>query len=156
MIFLELTDGRIFGFPAERFRILSTASDEQLKEVKLELNGSALRWEAPGRGSHGGRRCRRTLSVAVSQASRVVHVGCGERLPVAPRTPACAGLPTSPGIDPNTADKGQAANRIDGNGTQLMRFVLLTASYELDFAHETLCLEFRKEHSTDPGAPRIL
>lgn len=45
-IYLELVDGRIFGFPADRFRILKSASDEQLKAVKLELNGYALRWEA--------------------------------------------------------------------------------------------------------------
>src|SRR5436190_1860745 len=45
MIFLELVDGRIIGFPADRFRILSTAADEQLQEVRLELNGYALRWE---------------------------------------------------------------------------------------------------------------
>ncbi len=45
MIFLELTDGRIFGFPADRFLILSQASDEQLKEVQLEVGGHALRWE---------------------------------------------------------------------------------------------------------------
>ena len=45
MIFLELTDGRVFGFPADRFRILSQASGEQLKEVRLEVGGHALRWE---------------------------------------------------------------------------------------------------------------
>jgi hypothetical protein len=45
IIYLELVDGRIFGFPADRFRILSTASDEELREVRLELNGHALRWE---------------------------------------------------------------------------------------------------------------
>jgi DUF971 family protein len=45
IIFLELTDGRIFGFPADRFRILSQASEEQLKEVQLEVGGYALRWE---------------------------------------------------------------------------------------------------------------
>lgn len=45
IIFLELTDGRIFGFPANRFRILSQASEEQLKEVQLEVGGYALRWE---------------------------------------------------------------------------------------------------------------
>jgi hypothetical protein len=44
-IFLELTDGRIFGFPADRFRLLSHASDADLKEVSLRLNGYALRWE---------------------------------------------------------------------------------------------------------------
>ncbi|HHT9113822.1 MAG TPA: DUF2442 domain-containing protein [Candidatus Wunengus sp. YC65] len=44
-IFIELTDGRIIGFPADRFRILKNATDEQLKEVKLRLNGYALRWE---------------------------------------------------------------------------------------------------------------
>ena len=46
MVFLELTDGRIVGFPANRFRRLRDATAEQLKEVTLELNGFALRWEA--------------------------------------------------------------------------------------------------------------
>ena len=44
-IFIELTDQRIIGFPADRFRILHKASDEQLKDVELCLNGYALRWE---------------------------------------------------------------------------------------------------------------
>lgn len=44
-IYIELTDGRLIGFPADRFRILSGASDEQLKEVDLRLDGYALRWE---------------------------------------------------------------------------------------------------------------
>ena len=44
-IYLELTDGRIIGFPADRFKILKTASREELKEVSLRLNGFALRWE---------------------------------------------------------------------------------------------------------------
>jgi antitoxin component HigA of HigAB toxin-antitoxin module len=44
-IFIELTDGRLIGFPANRFRILKNATDEQLKEVTLRLNGYALRWE---------------------------------------------------------------------------------------------------------------
>jgi hypothetical protein len=45
IIYLELVDGRIFGFPADRFKILRAATDEQLREVALELNGHALRWE---------------------------------------------------------------------------------------------------------------
>jgi Protein of unknown function (DUF2442) len=45
-IFIELTDGRIVGFPADRFRILKNATDEQLKEVTLRLDGYALRWES--------------------------------------------------------------------------------------------------------------
>lgn len=45
-IFIELTDGRILGFPANRFRILKNATDEQLKEVTLRLDGYALRWES--------------------------------------------------------------------------------------------------------------
>jgi hypothetical protein len=44
-IFVELTDGRIVGFPADRFRILKRATDEQLKAVSLRLDGFALRWE---------------------------------------------------------------------------------------------------------------
>ena len=45
VIYLELTDGRIFGFPADRFLTLSKASDEQLKDVKIEVGGYALGWE---------------------------------------------------------------------------------------------------------------
>ena len=45
MVFLELTDGRVIGFPANRFVRLRSASPEQLQEVTLELNGYALRWE---------------------------------------------------------------------------------------------------------------
>jgi hypothetical protein len=45
MVFLELTDGRIVGFPADRFRRLKDASAEQLGAVRLELDGFALRWE---------------------------------------------------------------------------------------------------------------
>jgi hypothetical protein len=44
-VFVELIDGRIIGFPADRFRRLSTASESELKEVRLEVNGYALRWE---------------------------------------------------------------------------------------------------------------
>ncbi len=45
-IYIELTDGRIVGFPADRFKLLSKATDGQLKEVKIRLNGFALRWES--------------------------------------------------------------------------------------------------------------
>ena len=45
MIFVELTDGRIVGFPAERFRLLAKATDTQLQEVQVRLQGHALRWE---------------------------------------------------------------------------------------------------------------
>ena len=44
-IYIELHDGRILGFPADRFHLLKAASVEQLAEVRLELNGYALRWE---------------------------------------------------------------------------------------------------------------
>jgi hypothetical protein len=45
MVYIELTDFRIIGFPADRFKILSKATDEELAEVKIRLNGYALRWE---------------------------------------------------------------------------------------------------------------
>jgi hypothetical protein len=45
IIFVELTDGRTISFPADRFKILSKATVDQLKEVTLRLNGQALRWE---------------------------------------------------------------------------------------------------------------
>jgi hypothetical protein len=45
MIFIELTDSRIIGFPADRFKRLKEANNDQLKKVKVRLNGFALRWE---------------------------------------------------------------------------------------------------------------
>jgi len=33
------------GFPADRFSRLAVATDEQLKDVTVEVNGFALRWE---------------------------------------------------------------------------------------------------------------
>lgn len=45
MIFIELSDARILAFPADRFKILKKASNEQLKNVTIRLNGYALRWE---------------------------------------------------------------------------------------------------------------
>ena len=45
MVFLELTDGRVIGFPADRFSRLRAASDEQLHGVTIEVDGFALRWE---------------------------------------------------------------------------------------------------------------
>jgi hypothetical protein len=45
-VFVELTDGRQIGFPAARFHRLAFATDAQLVEVTLCLQGSALRWEA--------------------------------------------------------------------------------------------------------------
>ena len=44
-IYIELTDGRTVSFPADRFKILSKAKDDDLKEVSIRLNGYALRWE---------------------------------------------------------------------------------------------------------------
>jgi hypothetical protein len=45
-ICLELTDGRIVSFPADRFQILSRATEAELADVEIELNSFALRWEA--------------------------------------------------------------------------------------------------------------
>ena len=44
-VFVELTDGRQLGFPADRFDRLSQASNDQLQKVTVRLNGYALRWE---------------------------------------------------------------------------------------------------------------
>lgn len=44
-VVIDLTDGRSISFPADRFKILASATDEQLKEVTVRLNGYALRWE---------------------------------------------------------------------------------------------------------------
>ena len=45
MVFVELTDGRQIGFPADRFRLLHNASNEQLAALTRRLSGAALRWE---------------------------------------------------------------------------------------------------------------
>ena len=45
IVFVELTDGRQIGFPAARFKLLRDASEEQLRQVALRANGTALRWE---------------------------------------------------------------------------------------------------------------
>jgi len=44
-IYVELHDGRIVGFPADRFRLLAAATEQQLARVQVEVNGYALRWE---------------------------------------------------------------------------------------------------------------
>ena len=45
VVYLKLSDSRIFGFPASRFLRLKEAPDELLSKVKVEVNGFALRWE---------------------------------------------------------------------------------------------------------------
>lgn len=45
MVLIELADGRQIGFPANRFRRLCDASNEQLAAVTLRRAGAALRWE---------------------------------------------------------------------------------------------------------------
>lgn len=45
IVFLELIDGRIIGFPSKRYIKLKDASDSELSQVKLRLNGEALRWD---------------------------------------------------------------------------------------------------------------
>jgi hypothetical protein len=42
---VELEDGREIAFPAERFRRLRDATDEQLRQVRIAARGRALRWE---------------------------------------------------------------------------------------------------------------
>jgi hypothetical protein len=46
MVYVELTDQRVVGFPAHRFRRLKDASAADLAEVRLEVGGTALRWES--------------------------------------------------------------------------------------------------------------
>ncbi|KAB2935466.1 MAG: DUF2442 domain-containing protein [Leptonema illini] len=45
MVHLELSDGRLLAFPADRFRLLKSATEEQLARISIRLNGAALRWE---------------------------------------------------------------------------------------------------------------
>lgn len=46
MVYVELTDQRIVGFPANRFLRLRDASELELATVRLEVGGTALRWES--------------------------------------------------------------------------------------------------------------
>jgi hypothetical protein len=46
MVYVELTDQRVVGFPAHRFHRLKKASEAELAEVRLEVSGTALRWES--------------------------------------------------------------------------------------------------------------
>ena len=43
---VELEDGREIAFPVDRFRRLRDATDDQLRELRIEARGRALRWEA--------------------------------------------------------------------------------------------------------------
>ncbi len=43
MVYLELSDERALGFPADRYKLLKTATDEQLHTVELRLDSRALR-----------------------------------------------------------------------------------------------------------------
>lgn len=43
---IELTDGRVLSFPANRFSRLAQATEAELSEVKVEVGGYALRWES--------------------------------------------------------------------------------------------------------------
>ncbi len=105
-IFLELTDGRIVGFPADRFRILSRATDAELGEVEVRLNGYALRWDkldeditvpgvVAGHFQLPAAAPRRPLAVAEPPGAYVtagggVHLGPdskGRRKSAAPKTP---------------------------------------------------------------------
>jgi hypothetical protein len=45
MVFFELHDERVVGFPAAGFKRLAAATDEQLAKVELRVNGKAMRWE---------------------------------------------------------------------------------------------------------------
>ena len=46
MVYVELTDQRVIGFPAHRFFRLKEASEAALAEVRLEVGGTALRLES--------------------------------------------------------------------------------------------------------------
>ncbi len=44
-IYLDLNDGQVFHFSADKFPLLADAPDKLLAKVKLEVGGRALRWE---------------------------------------------------------------------------------------------------------------
>ncbi len=44
-VWLEMTDQRIVSFPVTKYPRLATAASAELGEVKLRVQGRALRWE---------------------------------------------------------------------------------------------------------------
>ena len=44
-VWVELDDGRVVGFPADKYRRLRDAGDDMLAKVRIEARGRALRWE---------------------------------------------------------------------------------------------------------------
>ncbi len=44
-LWVELEDGRVIGFPADKFRRLRDADEASLAKVRIEARGRALRWE---------------------------------------------------------------------------------------------------------------
>ena len=45
MVYMQLTDVRVIGFPSSRFKLLKDASEDQLAKVAIRLNGYALHWD---------------------------------------------------------------------------------------------------------------
>jgi len=60
-VYVELHDGRVIGFPADRFRRLSQATDEQLTKVQLDVNGYALALGGAGRRHYHSGYCGRPI-----------------------------------------------------------------------------------------------
>ena len=106
MVYLELVDGRIVGFPADRFRLLSRASDEQPQAVRLELNGYALRWEELDADLTVSGVVAGRLFIHSSPLSRVVHDRClfppspSHRRPPYPKSPSRAPAGSHPAQAP--------------------------------------------------------
>ena len=44
LVFVELTDGRQIAFPADRFRILREATDDELTNAALRRSAARQRW----------------------------------------------------------------------------------------------------------------
>ena len=44
-ICIELSDQRLLSFPADKYPLLANASRDELAQVRLRLQGRALRWE---------------------------------------------------------------------------------------------------------------
>ena len=44
-VWVELADGRLVGFPADKYRRLRDAEDAALTKVRVEARGRALRWD---------------------------------------------------------------------------------------------------------------
>ncbi len=75
MVFVDLADGRIIGFPADRFRLLRAASDQQLQEVVHHLVNRACEAMASELNSAVNRITRDVIAQVIAEEAALLQSG---------------------------------------------------------------------------------